>query len=216
MAYVWFPVTYHAALVKVFLLHPSKAQRFYTCPSMIEPRQGYRLAIEARELPEPGPSEVLIRLSASGVCGTDIALAAGKIRPQHRILGHGSVGRVVRLWSAVPTTQVPLRLRVGLHSGRAIDGTFAEYTAVPYRDLMPITEYLLDKQIAPIICAGVTIYKAVKICGATPGQWILISGAGGCVGGLGIQYAKAMGYHVIASDIGKAKKFLCMHLGAEV
>jgi propanol-preferring alcohol dehydrogenase len=101
-------------------------------------------------------------------------------------------------------------------TGRKVDGTFAEYTIVPYRYLTLVTEEVEDHLIAPILCGGVTIYKGLKICGAVPGAWIVISGAGGGVGSLGIQYAKAMGYRVIAVDAGKEKEAYCLQLGAEV
>lgn len=87
---------------------------------------------------------------------------------------------------------------------------------MPYRYLTLVTTDIEDQLIAPILCGGVTIYKGLKICGATPGQWIVISGAGGGVGSLGIQYAKAMGYRVIAIDAGKEKEEYCIQLGAEV
>jgi propanol-preferring alcohol dehydrogenase len=202
----------------------------------------FQFEIKTLPTPEPGPSDVLIKLSMSGVCGTDMALAAGKITPACKILGHEGVGRVVKLGSALTTAQVPLGLRVGvgwirdvcgscamcvtemgetrclkqIHSGRAVDGTFAEYTVVPYRYIMPVPESLKDEEVAPILCGGVTAYKALKICGATPGQWILISGAGGGVGALCVQYAKAMGFRVIASDVGEDKRAFCVGLGAEV
>ena len=103
-----------------------------------------------------------------------------------------------------------------LNSGRKIDGTFAEYTVVPYRYLTALSEGPKDEMLAPILCGGVTIYKGLKICGATPGQWIVISGAGGGVGALGIQYSKAMGYRTIAIDAGKEKEEYCLGLGAEI
>jgi propanol-preferring alcohol dehydrogenase len=65
------------------------------------------------------------------------------------------------------------------------------------------------------MCGGVTIYKALKICGAIPGQWVAINGAGGGVGALGVQYAKAMGYRVVAIDGGAAKGTYCTTLGTE-
>lgn len=152
------------------------------------------------------------------------------------------MGRVVKIGSGLTTSQVPLGLRVGvgwirdvcgtcamcmtemgetrcmrqIHSGRAVEGTFAEYTVVPYRYIMPVPETLKDEIIAPVLCGGVTAYKALKICGATPGQWIVISGAGGGVGALCIQYAKAMGFHIIASDVGEDKRHFCTELGADV
>lgn len=104
------------------------------------------------------------------------------------------------------------------HSGRKWDGTFAEYTLVPLRYLTRIPEYLdvvPDELVAPILCAGVTAYRAIKECRLVPGSWIGISGAGGGVGALGIQYAKAMGYRVIAVDTGVEKGEFCKALGAE-
>jgi propanol-preferring alcohol dehydrogenase len=202
----------------------------------------FHFEIHTVPIPSLGPSDVLVRLSASGVCGTDVALAAGKIDTQRTILGHEGVGRVVKLGAAITAAQVPLGLRVGvgwirdvcgncamcmtemgetrclkqIHSGRAIDGTFSQYTVVPYRYLLPIPELLRDEEVAPILCGGVTVYKALKISGSTPGQFIVISGAGGGVGALGIQYAKAMGFRVVASDVGNEKRAFCVGLGAEI
>jgi propanol-preferring alcohol dehydrogenase len=102
------------------------------------------------------------------------------------------------------------------HSGRSVDGTFAEYTIVPARYVMCLPEGLEDSVVAPIMCGGVTIYKALKICGAVPGQWVAINGAGGGVGALGVQYARAMGYRVVAIDGGAVKGKYCASLGAEV
>lgn len=147
----------------------------------------------------------------------------------------------MKLGAALTTSQVELGQRVGvawtrdvcnrcamcmtelgetrcleqIQSGRKVDGTFTQYTVVPYQYLMPLPELLTDEEIAPILCGGVTIYKALKICGATPGQWITIVGAGGGVGSLGIQYAKSMGFRVIAIDAGEDKRWYCMGLGAE-
>jgi propanol-preferring alcohol dehydrogenase len=149
---------------------------------------------------------------------------------------------VVRLGSGLSKSQVRLGQRVGvawqrdicgacamclteggetrcfeqLISGRKVDGTFAEYTVVPYQYLTTLREGPEDEMLAPILCGGVTIYKGLKICGATPGQWMVISGAGGGVGSLGIQFSKAMGYRTIAIDAGKEKGEYCLSLGAEV
>jgi propanol-preferring alcohol dehydrogenase len=183
---------------------------------------------------------VLIQLSCTGVCGSDIALASGELGPCTRILGHEGVGRVVSLGLGISSSEVKIGTRVGvawqrdicgtcemcllpdgetrclaLVTARKVDGTFAEYTVVPYRYLTPVTEDIEDQLIAPILCGCVTVYKGLKICGATPGAWVVISGAGGGVGSLGIQYAKAMGYRVIAIDAGKKKEEYCIQLGAE-
>lgn len=100
-------------------------------------------------------------------------------------------------------------------SGLKRDGTFAKYAVVPSRYVIRIPEGSADQLVAPILCGGVTAYKAIKVSGATPGQWIVISGAGGGVGALGIQFAKAMGFRVIAVDVGDAKREDCLQLGAE-
>jgi propanol-preferring alcohol dehydrogenase len=92
----------------------------------------------------------------------------------------------------------------------------SRFTIVPARYVVCLPEGLEDCVVAPIMCGGVTVYKALKICGAVPGQCIAISGAGGGVGALGVQYARAMGYRVIAIDGGAVKGNYCRTLGADV
>lgn len=193
-------------------------------------------------LPDLGPLDVLVKLSATGVCGTDSALASGALGPTRRILGHEGIGRIAQVGSALtaePSIQVGQRTGVSwvrdvcghcamclkeggeprcleqFHSGRKIDGTFAQYTIVPSRYLIPVPEGPPDERLAPIMCAGATAYKALKICGATPGQWIAVSGAGGAVGGLALQYARSMGYRTIAIDAGDEKGRSCKTYGAD-
>jgi propanol-preferring alcohol dehydrogenase len=93
-------------------------------------------------------------------------------------------------------------------------GTFAEYTVVPSRYVLELPEGLKDEKIAPILCGGVTVYKALKFSGANKGEWVAITGGGGGVGALGVQYAVAMGYKVIAIDGGDEKGRYCESLGA--
>ncbi|KAE9405818.1 hypothetical protein BT96DRAFT_811679 [Gymnopus androsaceus JB14] len=105
--------------------------------------------------------------------------------------------------------------------GHTVDGTFAEYTAnihsqhcwVDY--LTPIPEGLDSASTTPILCAGLTIYRGLKESNTKPGDWVAISGAGGGLGHLGIQFAVAMGLRVVAIDTGAEKRELCMKLGAE-
>lgn len=203
---------------------------------------GVDFELATRPIPSPGPLEVLVRLSVTGLCGTDIGVAHGELGPSRDILGHEGVGRVVEVGSAVPSSQAAIGQRVGvawlrdvcnscemclveggetrclaeIFSGLKVDGTFAQYTLVPLKYLLKLPEEPTDELVAPILCGGVTIYKAIKICGAIPGQWLAISGAGGGVGALGIQYAKAMGYRVIALDAGSEKVELCKKLKADV
>ncbi|KAJ9634458.1 hypothetical protein H2204_006283 [Knufia peltigerae] len=198
---------------------------------------------ETRVVPVPqiGPNDLLVRLSVSGVCGSDISLAAGHFGPTRDILGHEGVGRVVKLGSAVPPSFVSLGTRVGiawvrdvcercfcclspdgearclemLCSGLRRDGTFAEYAVVPSRYVIRIPEGVPDQLVAPVLCGGVTAFKAIKVSEAAPGRWIVISGAGGGVGALGVQFARAMGYRVAAVDLGVSKREYCLELGAE-
>lgn len=229
-------------------------------------------------LPPLAPTDILVKLSATSVCSTDLALATGQLGPCRPVLGHEGVGRVARLGSLVSPDEVRVGQRVGVSwvrgvcgecvfclrgggrdgrcarkwfSGREVDGTFAGFTVVRGveglvrlpddvevglqnegvgdggagdgerergdRGQRPLrTPTPSDEVLAPIMCAGVTAYKALKECGATPGGWVAISGAGGGVGALGVQYARAMGYRVLALDVGGEKKALCGRLGAEV
>ncbi|PCD26774.1 hypothetical protein BFJ63_vAg4706 [Fusarium oxysporum f. sp. narcissi] len=205
---------------------------------------------EIKQLPRPvpGPNEVLIRLSLTSLCGSDLGMALGHMGPVGKILGHEGVGKVAELGSNIanldPSVQVGQRVGIAwirdicgtcsmcvdianegetrcveaLHSAKAYDGTFAEYTLVPLRYLAripPTFDDIPDEEIAPILCGGVTAYKAIKNCNLTPGQWVVISGAGGGVGALGVAYAHAMGYRVIAVDAGPGKKEYCKAQGAE-
>jgi len=182
----------------------------------------------------------LVKLSVTGICGTDIALASGKLGPCCQVLGHEGIGRIVKIGTSLENESVHIGDRVGVswvrdscgdcamclhgeemrcvkqvHSGRAVDGTLAQYTVVPFRNMVRLPEGPSDEQLAPIMCAGVTAYRALKICGAVPGQWVVISGAGGGVGAMAIQYARAMGYRVLAIDAGEEKRDYCLRLQAE-
>ncbi|KAJ9604182.1 hypothetical protein H2200_011016 [Cladophialophora chaetospira] len=203
----------------------------------------YHFETKTVPVPEIGPRDLLVRLSVTGVCGSDFHLAAGHLGPTSDILGHEGVGRVVKLGSAVDASVVSIGTRVGLAwvrdvceeclccmspggegrcmaklcSGLRREGTFAEYAVIPSRYIIRIPEGVPDDLVAPILCGGVTAYKAIKVSEAVPGRWLLISGAGGGVGALGVQYAKSMGYRVIAIDIGdvERRREYCLKLGAE-
>lgn len=187
---------------------------------------------------------MLVALSVSGICGTDVSLAAGHLGPSCDILGHEGVGRITKIGSGVPPGVANVGDRVGVawvrdtcgrcqycrvpggetrcieqwNSGRKRDGTFAEHCAVPSRYLLVLPDELTiaDELVAPILCGGVTAYKALKTCNAIPGDWVAILGAGGGVGALAVQYAKAMGFRPIALDVGREKEEFCLGLGAEV
>ncbi|KAI1608289.1 alcohol dehydrogenase [Exophiala viscosa] len=201
----------------------------------------YHFETKTVPVPEIAPTDLLVRLSVTGICGSDFHLAAGHSGPTRDILGHEGIGRVVKLGSAISASFIDIGSRVGiawvrdlcekcfcclapggearclemLCSGLKRDGTFAEYAVVPSRYVVRIPEGVPDQLVAPILCGGVTAFKAIKVSEAAPGQWMVISGAGGGVGALGIQFAKAMGYRVIAIDLGDAKREYCLELGAE-
>ncbi|PSR84271.1 zinc-binding dehydrogenase [Coniella lustricola] len=112
------------------------------------------------------------------------------------------------------------------HSGQACDGTFAQYTLVPARYLLRIPAdrfgAVPDELVAPVLCGGVTAYKALKTLGSaagggqlSPGQWIAVSGASGGVGAFAVAFGRAMGYRVIAVDAGRDKGEYALQEGAE-
>ena len=101
------------------------------------------------------------------------------------------------------------------NSGYSVNGTFAEYAIGSANYVARLPQGTDFAQIAPILCAGVTTYKGIKETEARPGEWIAISGIGG-LGHLAVQYAKAMGLHVAALDVGEEKLALARDLGAEL
>jgi propanol-preferring alcohol dehydrogenase len=233
------PTKFKAAVLLVSFSHASKS---HDSPKK-EPGPQPTYAIEELPVPDLGPLEVLVKLSATGVCGTDLALASGVLGPTCPILGHEGVGRIAKVGSALMSEEaIQVGDRVGvswvrdvcgrctacladggearcldqIHSGRKVNGTFGQYTVVPARYLIPLPDGPTDEQLAPILCAGVTAYKALKVCGATPGQWIGIWGSGGAVGSMALQYARAMGYRTVAIDAGDEKGALSKATGADV
>lgn len=100
-----------------------------------------------------------------------------------------------------------------LRSGYDVDGGFAEYVLGDSAYIAHIPDNLTDSEAAPLICAGLTVYKGLKVVEAKPGDWVVISGIGG-LGHLAVQYARAMGYRVIATDVDDSKLDLAAKLGA--
>lgn len=202
---------------------------------------GAPLMIEEAPVPSPRPGEVLVKVLATGVCHTDLHAANGDwpVRPTLPFIpGHEGVGIVAAVGSGV--TQVKEGDPVGVawlhdacghcehcitgwetlceaqhNSGYSVNGSFAEYAigSAAYVGRLPAnTDFAA---MAPILCAGVTTYKGIKETEARPGEWIAISGLGG-LGHMAVQYAKAMGLHVVALDVTEEKLALARALGAEV
>lgn len=199
------------------------------------------LTIDRLPIPTPGPGQVLIKMEATGVCHTDLHAADGDwpVKPTPPFIpGHEGVGKVVALGSGL--TRLAIGERVGIawlgtacgscefclsgretlcesqqDSGYSVNGSFAEYAVADAAYVAKIPAGLDPAAVAPILCAGVTTYKGLKMTDTRPGQWVVISGVGG-LGHMAVQYAKAMGLHVAAVDTTDEKLELARKLGAEL
>jgi propanol-preferring alcohol dehydrogenase len=200
---------------------------------------GKPLTIGELPVPEPGGGQVLIKIEACGVCHTDVHAADGDWpgRPKLPFTpGHEGIGRVVALGRGV--RQIKEGDRVGVpwlfqacglcdyclscrenmcpsasYGGYSANGGFAEFCVAPADYVARIPDGLDPIQAGPIICAGVTTYKGIKVADCHPGDWIVVSGVGG-LGHLAVQYAKAMGLKVAAVDVAEDKLSLAKQLGA--
>ena len=200
------------------------------------------LAIEEVHPPEPDAQEVLIRVEACGVCHSDLHLADGdwtqlaKIIKKPLILGHEIVGQVVARGHAVESLDVGDRVGVPwLHwscgdcefcregnenlcarqkiTGVTVDGGYAEFVKAPASHTLPIPQSLSPLEAAPLFCAGVTVYRALKQARISKGQRVAIFGIGG-LGHIAVQIAKALGAEIAAVDIVEEKLQLASSLGA--
>ncbi|KAK2742422.1 alcohol dehydrogenase [Onygenales sp. PD_40] len=207
----------------------------------VTPRIGAAVEYKQIPVPTPGPNEVLVNIKYSGVCHTDLHAKRGDWPLPVKmplVGGHEGAGIVVARGSLV--TNVQLGDHVGIKwlngscmscdfceaadeplcadailSGYTVDGTFQQYAIGKAAHVSPIPKHVPLDEVAPVLCAGITVYKGLKESGAVPGQVVAIVGAGGGLGSLAQQYAKAMGLQVIAIDGGKEKGELCMKLGAK-
>nr|WP_318023556.1 zinc-dependent alcohol dehydrogenase [Mycoplasmopsis fermentans] len=191
-------------------------------------------------IPKPGPKQVLIRMETSGVCHTDLHAANYDwlVEPKYPLIpGHEGIGIVEKLGPGCTRLKKGDRVCLAwLHdacglcewclqgeetlcpkqnmSAYTFDGSFAEY-AIGHEDYVGIVPEGLDLITgAPVVCAGVTTYKAIKRAKARPGYWMVVIGVGG-LGQLAIQYAKAMGYRPIGIDLTDEKCELALKSGAE-
>jgi propanol-preferring alcohol dehydrogenase len=202
---------------------------------------GEPLQVREVPVPDPGSGEALVSIVASGVCHTDLHAADGDwpVKPAPPFIpGHEGAGFVAKLGPGVKHLKEGDRVGIAwLHSacgycefclsgwetlclsqqnsGYSVNGTFAEFALGEADYLGRIPDKLSFIDAAPILCAGVTTYKGLKETQARPGEWVVISGVGG-LGHVAVQYAKAMGLHVAAVDLGPEKMALARKLGAEV
>ncbi|NKI94168.1 alcohol dehydrogenase AdhP [Rhizobacter sp. SG703] len=202
---------------------------------------GQPLEIEQVPVPDVPPGQVLVKVEASGVCHTDLHAASGDwpVKPRLPFIpGHEGVGFVAAVGTGVKGVKEGDRVGVPwLHTacgrcehcitgwetlcdeqqmtGYTVNGGYAEYVLADPGYVGHLPDGVSFAEIAPVLCAGVTVYKGLKVLDCKPGDWVAISGIGG-LGHLAVQYAKAMGFHVIAVDIDDAKLALARRLGAEM
>ncbi|MYX28291.1 alcohol dehydrogenase catalytic domain-containing protein [Streptomyces sp. SID8381] len=204
-------------------------------------RLGEPLVIEERPDPEPGPGQVRVRLEASGLCHTDIHAAHGDwpVRPDPPFVpGHEGVGLVESLGPGVTHLAVGQRVAVPwlgkacgrcehclsgwetlceqqINTGYGCDGGYAEKMLAWADFAQPVPENVSAFEAAPLTCAGVTTYKALKVAQVRPAQLVAVSGIGG-LGHLAVQYAKIAGATVAAVDVTDDKLHLAAELGADI
>lgn len=202
---------------------------------------GEPLVIEDRPDPEPGPGQVRVRLEACGLCHTDIHAAHGDwpVRPSPPFVpGHEGVGIVEALGDGVSHLSVGQRVAVPWlgwacgrcehclsgwetlcerqqNTGYSVNGGYAEKMLASADFAAPVPDGIDPRDAAPLTCAGVTTYKALKVAGVRPTQLVAISGIGG-LGHLAVQYAKIAGATVAAIDVTDDKLELARELGADI
>ncbi len=202
---------------------------------------GTPLAIETLPIPAPGPGEILIRVTACGVCHSDLHAIDGDWTPGPvlpLIPGHEVTGTVAALgdgvdgfapgervgvpwmFSACGTCEFCLAgmetiCKKGEATGYTKPGGYAEYMVAPAAFVGRLSAGVDMYEMAPILCAGVTTYRGLKRTGTRPGQWMAIVGIGG-LGHIAVQYARAMGMRVAAVDVAPEKLKLAASLGAEL
>jgi len=197
------------------------------------------LVIEERSVPEPGEGQVLVRIEASGLCHTDMHAASGDwpVKPTPPFVpGHEGVGIVIRVGRGV--TRVKEGDRVAIpwlgwacgeceycmtgwetlcerqqNTGYSVDGGWAEYALASGSYVGKVPDGIDPFEAAPLTCAGVTTYKAVKVSGARSADLVAIFGVGG-LGHLALQYALIAGAQVVAVDLFDEKLAMAKELGA--
>jgi alcohol dehydrogenase, propanol-preferring len=198
------------------------------------------LEVLDRPIPRPAVGQVLVRLETCGLCHTDIHAAHGDwpARPTlPRVPGHEGIGIVEELGTGVDNRKVGDRVAIAWlgsacghcrycvdgretlceqqqNSGYSVDGAFAEYAVADATYVVAVPEGISSLDAAPLSCAGLTTYKALKVAGVQPADQVGIFGIGG-LGHLAVQYARLMGAVVTAVDIETPKLDLALELGAD-
>jgi D-arabinose 1-dehydrogenase-like Zn-dependent alcohol dehydrogenase len=204
------------------------------------PKPGADFQIVEREIPKPGAGEVRIKVQACGVCHSDMFTKEGAWPgiQYPRVPGHEVAGIIDELGAGVSEWKEGQRAGVGWHGGHdgtcrscrrgdfgncrnlkiagiSYDGGYQQYMVAPVEALTAIPESLSDVEAAPLLCAGITTYNALRHSGAVPGDLVAVLGIGG-LGHLGIQFANKFGYKVAAIGRGPESAALAKKLGASI
>lgn len=196
--------------------------------------------VEERRIPQPGAGQVLVRLEACGLCHTDIHAMRGEwpVKPRLPLIaGHEGVGFIEQVGDGVTSRTVGQRVAMPwlghacgecrfcvdgrenlcekqYNNGYGVDGGYAEYMLADARFAVPVPDGVPSIDAAPLTCAGVTTYAAIKNAHVVPGETVVVFGIGG-LGHLAIQYARLVGAIVIAVDVTEEKLQLATELGAD-
>jgi alcohol dehydrogenase, propanol-preferring len=198
------------------------------------------LRVVERPVSEPGAGQVRIRVEACGICHTDAATVMGAYPGLKlpRVPGHEVVGRIEALGSGVSKWKIGQRVGVGLiagedgvcepcrrgdtvncqnpvTSGVTVDGGYAEVMIAEARGIASIPDELSSAEAAPLLCAGITTYNALRNAGLRGGDLVAVQGIGG-LGHLGVQFARQMGFRTVAIGRGRDKEKLAKDLGTHV
>ena len=210
-----------------------------TMRSMTVPEAGGSLQMIEQDLPAPGPREVLLRVIACGVCHSDSVTVEGLMPgiTYPRVPGHEVIGTLEAVGPDVRGWQVGTRVGVGWFGGACgycarcrrgeafacetvtavtgvtRDGGYATHMLADPSALARVPDALDAIESAPLLCAGITTFNALRNCGAGPGDLVVIHGVGG-LGHLGIQFAARQGFHTVAVNRGRDKEQLARQLGA--
>ena len=194
--------------------------------------------IVQRDIPDPASRQVRIKVQACGICHSDSFTKMGAFPGIQfpRVPGHEVVGLIDAVGSDVPQWKVGARVGVGWHGGHcghclscrrgdfitcvngqipgiSYDGGYADYMIAPFEALAAVPDELTSAEAAPLLCAGITTFNALRHSGAGPGDLVAVLGIGG-LGHLGLQFSARMGCHTVAIARGSDKESLARRLGA--
>src|SRR5882762_3444919 len=201
-------------------------------------KPGGNFELVERNIPDPARNQVRIKVEACGICHSDSLVKEGYWPGLQypRVPGHEIAGRIDAVGADVTNWKPGQRVGVGRHGGHDFtcdacrrgdfincknekitaithDGGYAEYMVSPAEAVAAIPEELPAAEAAPLLCAGITVFNALRNSGAHPGALVAVQGIGG-LGHLGIQYAHQMGFRTVAIGRGKDKETLAEKLGA--